>query len=130
MAVDSLNYNNQYKRQQSIEALNVLPSVVIGGLLLAPCPFEHKISPISNLLSQRQILKHFQEKNILKSDTFNRLSMELGEDTVNFIKKNKKIKLKPILSKTAIVGGIVGGVYLLSGILIKYLQNKSFVRCK
>ena len=49
MSVDSLNCNNQtQKRQQQIEALNVLPSVVIGGVLLAPCPFEHKISPISN----------------------------------------------------------------------------------
>lgn len=127
MSVDSLNCNNQntQKRQQQIEALNVLPSVVIGGVLLAPCPFEHKISPISNFLSQRQVLKHFQEKNSLKSDTFNRISKELGEDTVNFVKNNKKINWKPILSKTAIVGGIVAGTYIISNILINHLKNKN-----
>ena len=127
MAVDSLGYNKQSvpKRQQQIEALNVLPSVIIGGFLLAPNPFEHKISPISNFLSQRQILKHFQEKNTLKSDTFDRISKELGENTVDFIKNNKKINWRPVLSKSAIIGGIVAGIYIISGVLIQHLQKKN-----
>lgn len=127
MTVQSLNLNNTsvQKRQQQVEALNVLPSVVIGGILLAPCPFEHKISPISNFLSQKQILKHFQEKNTLKADTFNRISKELGEDTVNFIKNNKKINWKPVLSKTAIIGSIIAGTYIISGVLMRHLQKKN-----
>ena len=113
------------KREQQIQALNMMPPVIISATLLTPCPFTEKISPINNFLSQKKIINHFNNKNKLNADTFNRTSKELGDETINFIKENKKISLKPISKRIALLLGGLVGLYALTGLLIHNLENKS-----
>ena len=123
---NGISINTQ--KQEQIKALNVLPSIVVGCVLLSPvsvCPFEHKISPLDNFVTQKEILNHFNKKNILKADVFNSTTKKLEKETVDFIKKNKKIHLKPILTRTAGILGIIGGLYLISYLAINHLQNKN-----
>ena len=113
--------------ESKINAWYAAPAAIIGATFLAPCelPYVNKISPMNNWALQDDVLKHFRKKSVLSKDIFDSHAKQLGEETVKYIKENKKIHWSPILKKTGICAAIVAGIYAVSALAINHLEKKN-----